>query len=298
MASTTRLTSTTPTSRLDKKPNQNQIKNPSNSDGNEAPLDPKHRTSSVTASRGKTAPPPKARSALTATRNAAAGGPAGEAAPHPGTAAAAPRDRAQPPPPPPVAGRREEPCPAMATPPAASSSPSPSLPLPREGREWKGSGGKGRQHPDPQPHRRAAVPRYHPWRSDPAAAMDRDARNPSYPWRSDASTSKERTRAGCRPSPATSDHGCSDLDQLLLLLLQVDEDEPSHMAATAAYSLLLPPGLVCGYLVVTSWDIEAATGMCYAILRDEKKMVQRGGRIAVQTDWLEFSRRIQISNPP
>ncbi|KAM3242411.1 hypothetical protein ACQJBY_054834 [Aegilops geniculata] len=32
----------------------------------------------------------------------------------------------------------------MATPPAASSSsPSPSLPLPREGREWKGSGGKG-----------------------------------------------------------------------------------------------------------------------------------------------------------
>ena len=38
--------------------------------------------------------------------------------------------------------------------------------------------------------------------------------------------------------------GCSDLDQLLLLLLQVDEDEPSLMAAAAAYSLLLPPGLV------------------------------------------------------
>ena len=35
-----------------------------------------------------TAPPPKARSALTATRNAAAGGLAGEAAPRPGTAAA------------------------------------------------------------------------------------------------------------------------------------------------------------------------------------------------------------------
>lgn len=38
--------------------------------------------------------------------------------------------------------------------------------------------------------------------------------------------------------------------------------------------------------MVTSWDIEAATGMCYAIFRDEKKMLQRGGRIAVQTDWL------------
>lgn len=26
--------------------------------------------------------------------------------------------------------------------------------------------------------------------------------------------------------------------------------------------------------------------MCCAIFRDEKKIVQRGGRIAIQTDWL------------
>ena len=77
--------------------------------------------------------------------------------------------------------------------------------------------------------------RLQPWTETPETLATRGGPTP---------TSKERTRASCRPSPATSDHGCSDLDQLLLLLLQVDEDEPSLMAAAAAYSLLLPPGLV------------------------------------------------------